>query len=254
MGQGDATLITNGNFQMLIDGGPNNRVLSCLGKYIPFWDRNIEVVVLTHPDSDHYVGLIEVFRRYNVINFLGTEVNKDNASYQEFKKAVFAENTNIKLVRAEDTIKYGSLNAEVLSPDKDRLALMEDTKVLGSMNIDDSESNSYSVVMEISYGNFEALITGDLTPAYADALVQKSKVSEVEYLQVPHHGSKNGLTQNFLEKASPEIAVISAGKNNRYGHPHEEILKILAGYKVLGTYDYGDIIVESDGAVWKQVR
>lgn len=258
VGQGDATIVINGSFQMLIDGGPNNKVVSCLSKYIPFWDRQIEVMVSTHPDSDHYVGLVEVLKRYNVKNVLITEANKDNAGYRELIKYIGLENTNVIFARENQQIRYSSLSIDILSPSQN-MFVNADSKVLGSMNIDEDDSNSYSIVLRLVYGEFDALFTGDLTPSMAEGLISRNLIPDVEYLQVPHHGSKNGLTEDLLAKASPEVSVISAGKNNRYGHPHEDVLQMLrrggscahpaeAGCpKILGTYDVGDVVVESDG-------
>ncbi|MCX6706233.1 MAG: MBL fold metallo-hydrolase, partial [Candidatus Woesebacteria bacterium] len=88
VGQGDATLLIYGNTQVLIDGGPNNKVLDCLGKYIPFWDRKIEAVILTHPDSDHYAGLIEVIKRYKIDNYLDNGLNSSSLNYEALRKGV----------------------------------------------------------------------------------------------------------------------------------------------------------------------
>lgn len=249
VGQGDATIVMIGSFQMLVDGGANNKVISCLGKYMPFWDRTIEVVVNTHPDADHYVGLIEVLKLYDVKNFVATEVNKDNQSYSELKLAVSDENLNLTIARKGDRIVYGNVYIDILSPENNRFENTNE-KVLGSMDVSDEDSNSYSIVMHLSFGEFDALLTGDITPEVSDSLAGGNLVPDVEYLQVPHHGSKNGLTKALLEKASPEISTISAGRNNRYGHPHKDILNLLEGYKVVGTYEVGDVVVESDGSSW----
>jgi len=115
------------------------------------------------------------------------------------------------------------------------------------------DPNDFSIVAILSYKDFDALLTGDVSPLQERKIVGSGMVRSVEYIKVPHHGSKNGLTKDFLDAASPDVAVISVGKNNSYGHPHEEILKMLNDkkIKILRTDEMGDVVVETDGKeVW----
>jgi len=229
VGEGDAILATYKNFQILTDGGPNNKVLDCLAEYLPFWDKEIELVVLTHPDADHYRGLIEVLGRYRVDKFLtnGTEVS--TSDYQVLRNWVGSKE-NIKegvKIRA-GKIRLDTLAPKIITPDK---------------------TNENSIVTLLTFGSFKAVLTGDMVPAVGDALAQNWSFGHVNYIKAPHHGSKNGLTENLLKALRPAVGIISVGKNN-YGHPAQETLKILSDYdiKILRTDEAGDIEVVSDGS------
>ncbi len=242
VGQGDAYLITLGNFQALIDGGPNNKVLDCLGRYVSFFDRDIEIVIQTHPDADHYTGLVEVLKRYNVKHLVYSEARKDNDAYSEFLDAANAEGANRVVAVSGKKIVYGDLHFEIVSPINSMFVAGEE--------IDEDESNDYSVVTHLVYGDFSALFTGDLTPKVTQKLVSLNQIPDVDYLSVPHHGSKNGLTQILLQKTTPNVTVISVGLKNRYGHPHEDVLKLLDGYKYFRTDQVGEVVLQGDGKIW----
>lgn len=225
VGQGDAILVTYKNIQILTDGGPNNKVLDCLGKYLPFWDREIELVILTHPEKDHYFGLIEVFRRYQVDNFLFNPGITGTSGYEE---------ANIITPDVGKVIRIGLISLDVLWPPP---------------GYADSKSNNLGIVYLLKYGNFEALLTADVENKVSDEISANPKIQNLDYIKVNHHGSKNGLSEKLLEAVEPEIAVISAGKNNPYGHPHNEILQMLnkINAKLLRTDLVGDVVVETDG-------
>ena len=257
VGQGDGILIQEGTTQVIVDGGPNNKIIECLSKYMPFWDREIELMVLTNPDSDHYTGLVEVLRRYKVENFLATEVDKETAAYTALKREVENEDTNLIMAREDLILRQGELSFEILSPSSQMfigLAETEGSKVLGAYT-GVTKVNDYSVVMLLSYGNFDALLTGDIEDNLSDIVSFRLPSKHIEYLKVPHHGSKNGLSQKLLDKLMPDVAVISDGKNNRYGHPHKEVLDMLSakGIKTLRTDVSGDVIIVSDGKTWNEL-
>lgn len=237
VGEGDAFLATYGNIQVLTDGGPNSRVLDCLAKYLPFWDRKIELVILTHPDKDHSAGLIEVFRRYQVDNFLYNGQVSGSQIYGVLEKEVGGKGVRKQVAAQGTKVRVGKIYLDILHPAGGEQA---------------GEDNAYSIVSLLSFGNFKALLTGDMTSEVSDSLAVSqlalSANRRVQYLKVPHHGSKNGLTENLLSATQPKVAVISVGKNS-YGHPHEETLKILRNYdiKILRTDEVGDVEVVSDG-------
>ena len=242
VGQGDAILATLGDIQILTDGGVSNKVLGCLGRHMPFWDREIELVILTHPDKDHFKGLIEVFRRYRVDNFLSNGLKSGSLEYQVLEKEVGGENIKTITAREGMVLGVGKIWLDILSPSEEQLRGLS-TKV--------TEKNEYSIVSLLRLGNFDALLTGDVESEAADNLADRIMATEnetIEYIKVPHHGSKNGLTQKLLEAVMPKLAVISVG-NNSYGHPNEEVIKLLKskGIKILRTDEMGDIVVESDG-------
>ncbi len=235
VGQGDAILITYKSNEILIDGGPDNKVLDCLSRHMPFWDRTLEMVILTHPQSDHFVGLIEVFRRYKVDLFLANSVdNPGNKGYQVLKSEVGGRGIRTIEPAVGQKYRLGLIYLDILNPPQEFVS---------------KELNDYSVVTKMIYGNFKAIFSGDIEGNMDKYLLGNGILEQVNYLKVNHHGSKNGLTKTILEVLRPEVAVISAGKNNRYGHPHKQTLDLLNDYsaKVYRTDQVGDVEIISDG-------
>ena len=219
VGQGDAVLITYGQTQILIDGGPDNKVLDCLSQYLPFWDRQLEAVFLTHPDTDHLNGLLTVFQRYQVKYFFS------NFKIEGIMKA--------RSLQKSDKVKIGPLQFLALWPDQQEIA--------------SKDINENSLVLEMVFGKLEVLLEGDIT----QKIEEKIKSDPVDILKVAHHGSKNSTSEDFLMRIRPQLAVISVGKN-RFGHPAKETLERLlkSQIKVLRTDEQQDIEIVSDGQGW----
>lgn len=241
VGQGDAAYIRFPDGRdMLVDGGPNNKVLGCLGRHMPFWDRALDLVVLSHPQKDHMQGLLSVFERYRVEYFVRSNIANTTEGYQKLVKLVKTRAINEKLVTVGEEISIGQTKLFILWPSDD---------VLGASTAD---LNDASVVFSLRFGSFDALFPGD-----ADTRVESQyrgtqlADSTVEVLKVPHHGSKTGMTTEYLNWLKPQLAVISVGQNT-YGHPTTEILSMLAdiGSRVLRTDQDGDIEIVSDGTTW----
>ncbi|MCS7092429.1 MAG: MBL fold metallo-hydrolase [Patescibacteria group bacterium] len=259
VGQGDGFLIIHKSYQILIDGGADSQILTCLSKYLPFWDRVIELLILTHPQEDHYRGLIDVFERYNVQNFLLPQIDSSNESFRLLKNSMVGEGANVTFAHSGQKVRVGLIYLEILWPDMrffngnlkegDSLRLGDKIENLYQTEIN---PNNLSVVFKARYKNFDMLFTGDIEPTAIEKLLGLVEIGDVEYLKVPHHGSRNGLTKDLLKFATPEIAVISVARNNSYGHPHQEILEMLNQYaKVFRTDLKGDVVVLSDGnKIW----
>ena len=238
VGQGDSIFIEDPcSHQILIDGGPDNTVLEKLSENMPFWDNSLDLVILTHPEHDHIFGLIEVLKRYKVDNVLWTGVLRDNAEYKEWDNLLREEGANISIAREGLKIfskdcSSGNIEIEVLYP----FESLEGEEV---KNMNDS-----SVVLKLSFKESSFLFTGDISGS-----VEKRLGDEIDsdVLKVGHHGSKTSTSEGFLEKVSPMIAVISAGRNNSYGHPHPEVLERLKSIEILRTDTYGDIKILNDG-------
>lgn len=243
VGQGDAILATMGETQILVDGGPNNQVLDCLSRYIPFYDREIELVILTHNEIDHFRGLIEVFKRYKVDTFLVNEADSGGVEYQVLKKVVGGSGSRVVSPVSGTSIRLGMIYLDIINPLKEN--------VLG-INTPKKSANANSIVFILRLNKFDALLTGDIDPETAEALVQRGLIKDVEYIKVPHHGSRVGLTENLLTASLPELAVISVGKNS-YGHPHAEVMNLLDKYniKTLRTDEEGDIRIRTNGEEWQ---
>jgi competence protein ComEC len=267
VGQGDAILAYYKDTQVLIDGGPGNKVLDCLSSYMPFWDRKIEMVVLTHPEADHFSGLVEVFKRYKVEAFLASSLNSGSQGYQLLKDEVGSSGASVILPDKGKIIGVGLMRFVILHPSADFLAENSSLDVFQNNNQNVSvlgarttnrPLNEFSINLLLSFENFDALLTGDTVPPISkeveDAFLASSnllKDNTVEYIKIPHHGSKNGLTQDLLELIKPKVAIISVGKNS-YGHPSPEILEMLkkAGVLVFQTKESGNIEIVADKNSW----
>lgn len=242
VGQGDAILITKGFNQILVDGGPNNKVLQCLSENMPFWDKDLELVVNTHPEQDHFGGLVDVFGRYNVLYFVTNSiVNPKNRDFWELQKLVVDQKIKVYSPKKEDKIKIAEIELEVLWPqevmgnplvwqnvEKDEQVLTEST-FKGNLN-------NISIVMLLKYDQFDALLTGDIDEKIERQIIEEHEFEDIEVLKVAHHGSKYSTSQEFLKAVKPQLAIISVGKNP-WGHPTEEVLNRLKeeGVKVLRT-------------------
>lgn len=254
VGQGDAILAIYGTTQVLVDGGPNNQVLDCLADNLPFWDREIEVVVLTHPQTDHFKGLIEVFRRYDVGVFIATPLDSSTPEYKVLKNVVGGSGLKVINPTTGMVIRSGLLYLDIIYPNTELLTL-EPTEtrggVLGAFT-SSRDPNEFSVVAILRLGEFDALLVGDIGTGVIDQVLATGLVGDVEYVKIPHHGSKNGLTRELLEVTTPEVAVISVGKGNRYGHPHKEVIEVLneRDIRILRTDKDGEIEVVTDGKSW----
>ncbi|HJY98662.1 MAG TPA: MBL fold metallo-hydrolase [Patescibacteria group bacterium] len=246
VGQGDATLIIYKNSQILVDGGPDSKVLSCLGRHLPFWDREIELVVLTHPDSDHFAGLIEVFEKYKVDNYLYNPLSISKPEYKVLENLGGREGVKQIYPLKGRAVGVGLIRLDILSPSGDGTGTEKNQEA--AQEIPDNATNDYSIVSLVSFGKFRMLLTGDMPPAVSDQIAASWNSGPVHYIKTPHHGSKHGMTQNLLKAVMPKLAVISVGKN-MYGHPAHEILDMLNlnGIKYLRTDEKGDIEVVSDG-------
>lgn len=236
VGQGDAEYIKMpGGEDILIDGGPDGRVLNELGKVMDFGDREISLVILSHPHADHLTGLLEVLKRYKVDEVWETGVDYSSATYQVWKKEIVAKNIPDKNVQAGDEKQFGEANLIVLYP----------LSPISGQKIDNL--NNASIVNRLEYKKFSVLFLGDAETEVQLKIVPQMKVATV--LKVGHHGSKNGTTSELLEVVRPAVAIISSGKDNKFGHPHAEALNLLKQYAVrlFRTDQNGTIEVSSDG-------
>lgn len=271
-GQGDETLIQRGFTQILIDGSRPGRALDCLQKHIPFFDRQIELMVVSHPQTDHFGGLVDVIKKYRVMSFVYNGVRGEAQEWGEFSKLVLAEGAKIETVAAGDEVRVGEMKLKVLWPEstvgKDGFSRVargdkgdkgdKGGKILGISS--QGELNSGAVVMDFNYGDFDALFTGDIGEEEENLLrpgLEQSKAGPFDVLKVAHHGSKYSSSLEFLKAVKPALAVIEVGKNS-YGHPTAEAIGRLkeVGAKVMRTDQDGEVVVETDGKSWhiKQAR
>jgi competence protein ComEC len=237
VGQGDSIYIKSpvGN-QILIDGGPNGKVLERLGQVMPFYDRTIDSVISTHPDLDHIGGLPSVMENYKVGEYFNNDSGVENDLVRILQADMKESGTKgLSLTRNMVLDLGGGTYLRIFSP------------LLVSAGTD---TNKNSIVAKLYYGNTSFLFTGDAPLEVEDYLAKTYGMElDSQVLKVAHHGSKNSLSESFLSVVSPDFSVISASINNRYGHPHKEVLDFLENIKskILETSVLGNIKMESNG-------
>jgi competence protein ComEC len=220
VGQGDSIFIeTPGQVQVLIDGGPSSLILERLSEEMPFWDRTIDLVILTHPERDHMAGLLEALQSYQVENIVWTGLNRDNAEFEEWLRLIKKEQANVRFVSSGQRISIGDYWLDVLYP----FETLEGKTA--------ESSNEYALVTRLSCGKKSFLFTSDIPKSVEKKLLGKG-VLDSDLLKVAHHGSKYSSGEAFISEVSPEMAVIQSGKGNSYGHPHQEVLDILEKYGI----------------------
>lgn len=209
IGQGDAFLIQVGNEQVLIDGGPGNEIVEYLGMVMPFWDRNIEYMVNTHPHADHVAGLVHVFDYFNVERVFASNQIYNTNIWNRFLN-ITGDKLEWLMIGDEIVLSNGAV-LRVLWPDHNSPKRY-------------SDPNAGSVVILLEYGEVRVLFTGDI--GVREELVILDEVPKLDILKVAHQGSYTSSAREFLEKVRPDYAIIPVGDNS-YGHPHKVVLNRL---------------------------
>lgn len=243
VGQGDAEIITKGSVQIIIDGGPSQEKLDeCMSQAIPFWDRKVELIMNSHPHKDHLVGLIGVIENYEVEKVVLNEVEGGDKEFERLLDLIKEKEVGLYQPQVGDKIILDDLEFRILYPGR---------RVLGATTTK-TDLNEISLVVELKYGDFETLFTGDIGLSEELALIGSGVIKPAEVLKVAHHGSKNGSGVEFIEKLRPKLGIIEVGAKNSFGHPNGDVLKRfeLVGTKVLRTDLEGTIEVVSDGEQW----
>jgi competence protein ComEC len=242
VGQGDAIFIeTPTSHQILIDGGPGPVILEKLGQEMPFWDRTLDLIILTHPEYDHINGLLEVLQRYKVDFVLWTGIKRDTAAFAQWEKLLKEKSVSVKIAQRGQKILWSSEGnnfMEIIFP----FESLEGEEV--------SNTNNTSVVVKLNFGQNSFLFTGDTYQSIERKISKIEKDLTSDVLKVGHHGSKTSTASDFVEKVNPQLAVISVGRDNKYDHPHPETLETLTEYgiRILRTDQIGDIKIVSDGS------
>lgn len=263
VGQGDATLIIDQFHQVLVDAGRDERALECLERHLPAWDREIDLVIVSHVDSDHIGGFEMALNRYFVKEMLVSEYGSTTAVFKGFRNAILREiedgmvlnlalgNSHQKIgkniflkhyfTRVEGFANnpYLPLKTETTLWDK----IMVQNQIIKAKKLD---LNALSVVTFLQINNTKFLLMGDLDVLREQALVEQGLITDINILKVGHHGSKTSTSDIFLQTSSPEIAVISVGHNNNYGLPSPQVVAKIKqfGAKILRTDEEGDIVVK----------
>ena len=242
VGQGDAILIrTPEGKDILVDGGPDDMVLEKLDEALPFWDRYIDIVVLTHPHADHINGLYEVMKRYKVDFVLEPSIDKKPESMVYFNNSVetlIGSESIINPIQGDSIVLGDGLVMNFLYPFEPDLK--------------EEDLNDTSLIFRLSYGKIDFLFTGDATEKLEKKIIKENL--ESEFLKVAHHGSRYSSSSEFLEAVRPLISIISVGKDNKFGHPTQDAIDRLSdvGSKFIRTDISGTVRVDVDKyGIWK---
>jgi competence protein ComEC len=236
VGQGDATLLQDGNYQILVDGGPGMKVLEELGEQMAWTDKRVEILVLTHPQEDHMEGLLHVLDRYEVGLVLIPRVATDTLLQKEWLKRIQEKGIDWRFAWAGQQITAGAMKVQILAP-------FEDGAMVRNVN-------EASVIVRVVYGNenkgqeeLSILLTGDTEKKGENVLIARTDPSllDIDVLKAGHHGSKTSTTPGLVSAMTPQAVVISVGADNKYGHPAQEVLDRLKDIPVWRT--------DEDGAV-----
>jgi len=239
VGQGDAILIQTAQQNILIDGGPDKNIIKKLDQYIPLTKRHIDLMILTHPDGDHLIGLVEVLRRWSVGAVVESGIKSFSPAYIEFNSLIESKNIKRYIINTpQKMVLKDNLFFDFLWPFSKEL-----------IKDNEGDCNFLSLVAILDYEDNDFLLTGDATEETEKELMLQELDLKADVLKVGHHGSKYSSGLNFLKEVKPEYAIISVGEDNSFGHPS---LRVLDNFRkvnteVLRTDKKGDIIFLSNG-------
>ena len=235
VGQGDGIILrTPTKETIVVDGGPRQDFVQEVDSHIPVTDRNIDLLVVSHADADHITGLAALVESGRVRNAL---INRDSTKqtkiYQRLLTALEQQHVNVIEARAGQQYSFGEVQVRVLWPTETSLTSRK-------------ESNEKSIVLRVSYGSQDILLTGDAPSLVEKKLLEQGSVLDAEVLKVGHHGSASSTSEDFLRAVQPDIAILSVGAKNRYGHPSARVVSLLqkSGITTLRTDVVGDVLGE----------
>jgi competence protein ComEC len=238
IGQGDAALVrTPENSYILIDGGPSQEILQRLGEVMPFYERTIDVVVLSHPHADHVDGLIDVLRRYDVRAVYFTGIQYNNPGYDLFIELIAQEGADIYFVRRGEDLRFGNVVIDTLYP-------------FGNIQGREfSNINNSSIVFRMIYGGTVFYFGGDAEVEVEEELIKSRLDLNADVFKASHHGSRTANSAGLLTLMDPAFSVISCGEGNKFGHPHQETINALLkrDVRIFRTDIDGSVEFVSDG-------
>jgi len=241
VGQGDSALVTMPDgTTLLVDGGGNTmdstrRIGETVVSEYLWWRGlgQIDYVLATHADADHIDGLNDVVKNFAVRSALIARHPADDPEYTKFAQTLARTNTHAETIEAGDVIQFGGVVVSVLWPPAGG----------------GTSTNNDSIVLRLQYGERSILLTGDIEQAAEQALLISQQQLHADVIKVPHHGSKTSSTEPFVAATKPQFAIISVGRNSRFGHPHTEVVERWKcnGATVLTTGNSGTITITTDG-------
>lgn len=245
IGQGDSILITTPTRErILVDGGPDARVVAKLSRRLGFFNRTIDLVIATHPQADHITGLLSVLDRFTVKRVMLTTIKNETPEYRVLREKIAGKGIALTDIADTPHVDFGATRdvaLDVLWPDRSYSGKLVD------------DPNIVSTVFRLTYGQTRFLFTGDAGKEIEEQLLDGGVDLRADVLKVGHHGSDTSTTQAFLDTVAPSVAAVSVGDNNHFGHPSRRVLRRLerAGATIYRTDLHGDIRIISDG---KQIR
>lgn len=244
VGQGDGVYVrTPSGTDIVIDAGPDNSILECLSQHMPFWDRTIELVFATHPDADHITGFKYILENYKVLSFNTSKRESNTGTYKRIQELLSDRKILIRFLYAGD--KYAISDGVTLTSYWPTSSFIEsDTS---------TSTNRYSLVQMLNFHKFNLLLNGDTEFVILNEIFKEGVV--VDIFKLPHHGSKTGIDAQTFMLIKPQLSIISAGLNNRYGHPSFQVLEELLKHKLryMETSKVGSIEVVVDKSSWSVV-
>ena len=249
IGQGDSIYIESPTHeQLIIDGGPDGSLLSEIGKIMPWYDHSIDAIMITNPDVDHYGGFIDLLKRYKVGLVIEPGTIGGSPSYRTLEDLIAEKHVKKVLARRGQSIELGGgAHFDVLFPDRD----------VSKLNTNDG-----SIVGQLVYGSSTVMFTGDAPSATEEYVLHLDQTKDgvssnlhikSDILKAGHHGSRTSASEPFVAAVAPKYGVISAGLNNKYGHPHQETLDLFKKLNIetLITFQLGTIVFKTDGKSWR---
>lgn len=241
VGQGDAILIrTPLNQKILIDAGPDANILPAISPELGFFEKKIQLAIITHPDADHIAGFTEILRRYEVETILLTGVQHNTQWYRDILEQIAEQDIPTILAHADTDLAFGDVFVDVFYPHDYLLTELP------------ADANAASVSTRISYGDTAVMLTGDLDVHAEEKVLATDQELSAQVFKLGHHGSRTASSEEFIAAINPEIVIVSAGEDNKFGHPHAEVMERVKNKQVLETAKEGSIRLVSDGREWKR--
>lgn len=236
VGQGDSILLHNGEYNVLIDAGPNSSEDKLIGELDELGLERLDCLVLTHPHEDHIGGADKVIENYKIDTLLMPDTISSSRTFESVLDAAEDAELEITVPRRGDKFSLGDLYFTVLAPDE------------GIQN----ETNDYSIVLKVEHGDCTFILTGDAEASSEAEMLDffGADALKCDFLKSGHHGSSTSSSREFIHALSPSIAAISCGAGNSYGHPHEKVTKLYReeGITIYRTDTDGTLTFVSDGS------